>query len=233
MREICRESRLRFRGSTTISNDRNAVFEYFDIWFVWWVIGWELSIPYLYYAGAEWLHGLAMNLPQLYAIAAGGLFALIFIFRVIVSILRATSQQVSSFFFRHLIYPFILQRHRFWGPWIRLDVAVQIVYWVCTLFFILYGVSSSVDIGSRAGRVALVNMIPLYSVTHLSFLANALRITLRFSRRLHDSIDVMTAGLSIVHVILSFVKNQMFSSKTSAYMYCVLVMKRAHDEIRS
>lgn len=54
-----------------------------------------------------------MNVPQIYATAADGLF-LVFVLVNLLS--RGVRERIALFMFKHLTYPYLLHRHRLLGP---------------------------------------------------------------------------------------------------------------------
>lgn len=125
-----------------------------------------------------------MNVPQFYAIAAGGVFVLLLIMKSVSAIqqfLRALAILVA----KHLTYPFLVRRRRLLGPWSRADVLLQVTYLTINIFCLTFRVSSVKEVGARAGTLALINMAPLFFGFHLSFLADILGISLSNIRRMH------------------------------------------------
>jgi hypothetical protein len=68
-----------------------------------------------------------MDTSLVYAIVIGGSFLFLLLINglpLITRLVRYLSPLVS----KHLIYRYILHRHRLLGPWSRADVLVQIIY---------------------------------------------------------------------------------------------------------
>ena len=125
-----------------------------------------------------------MNVTQVYTIAAGGIFVLLFIVKSVSSIqqvLRALAILVA----KYLTYLFIVRRYRILGPWSRADILLQLIYFTINIFYITFRVTSVKDTGARAGTLAIINMAPLFFGFHLSFLADILGISLPNYRRIH------------------------------------------------
>lgn len=62
-----------------------------------------------------------MNVTQVYAIAAGGVFVLLLTVKSVSSVQRVL-RALTILVAKHLAYPFLVRRHRFLGPWSRADV---------------------------------------------------------------------------------------------------------------
>jgi hypothetical protein len=68
-----------------------------------------------------------MDISQAYAIVVGGSFCLLLLINglpLIARLVRYLSPPLS----KHLIYRYVLYRHRLLGPWSRADVLVQLIY---------------------------------------------------------------------------------------------------------
>jgi hypothetical protein len=149
-----------------------------------------------------------MNIPTIYAIAAGGIFLAFFIIQTR-SILIQWTEIFSVFLSRHLTLPVIIDRHRVWGPWTRASVLIHISYVTINVALVFIRNDSLVGAGRRAGELALVNMIFPLSAAHLGYLAELLGITWRSCRRIHRATGWMTVGLLSFHIIAE-VQNKQF-----------------------
>lgn len=162
-----------------------------------------------------------MDITQIYAIAAGGIF---FMF-ILANCLHYISQLIkhASFFtFKHLIYPYLLNRHRFFGPWTRASVLVQLTYMTLNVFCVTFQVSTVSQAGLRAGTLSLINMIPLFAGPHHSFLADLLCVSLNAYRSVHCSAGLMSFVLALFHVLAS-VSLASFSLAKGQYLFELLV----------
>ena len=118
-----------------------------------------------------------MNVPQVYAIAAGGVFVSLLIMKSVSSI-HHIFHALSILVAKHLTYPFLVRRHRLLGPWSRADVLLQVTYFTINMLCMTFRVVSVKDAGARAGTLAMINLTPLFFGFHLSFLADILGISL-------------------------------------------------------
>ncbi|GAA87893.1 cell surface metalloreductase [Aspergillus luchuensis IFO 4308] len=150
-----------------------------------------------------------MNALAIYAIAAGGILAGLFLARTL-SILMNWTTLLSVLTSRHLTLPFIVHRHRLWGPWSRVGVLLHVSYAAINVFLVLYKIKSLAGAGRRAGELALVNLIFPLSATHLSNLADLLGITWRTCRRIHRAAGWMAVALLSFHIIAA-VQDRQFS----------------------
>ena len=164
-----------------------------------------------------------MNLFQFYVIVANDLFALIFIVRFIIFVSQFSRRHVSSFFFQNLMYIFFVQRHKLLNSWTRYNVVLQIFYWVCIIFCIIFRVYFLTNVDIKASTLTIVNIILLYCTTYFNFFVDILKITLFSSFELHDSIGVMTSNLTFVHILINVLKSQHFNLQHFERIYNLLM----------
>ena len=113
-----------------------------------------------------------MDITNVYAIAAGGVFASLILIRLLSYLIQLKSI-VSVLIFRHLTYPYLLDRHRLFGPWTRSDVLIHLLYVTMNVFCLCFPGLLASDTGRRAGTLSLVNMVFIFAGVHLSFLAKS------------------------------------------------------------
>ncbi|QSS65039.1 hypothetical protein I7I51_05880 [Histoplasma capsulatum] len=142
-----------------------------------------------------------MDTVTIYSIVAGGILVTLTLIRVICS-LKSRLNTISMLISKHLAYPYLIKRHRLFGPWTRANVLLYIVYGVVTIFFIAFRVPSASEAARRAGALSLVNMGVTFIATHLSFLADGLGISLKICRRIHRAAGWTAGVLLTLHIIL-------------------------------
>jgi hypothetical protein len=111
---------------------------------------------------------------------------------------------------KYLSYPHVLRRHRYLGPWSGASVVLQRVYISVNALCLGFGVSSIWTAGPRAANLSLINLIPLFAGSHLSFLADVLGITLRMHRRFYRSAGLMSFALLVLHILMMVAKRTSF-----------------------
>ncbi|KAL3439934.1 hypothetical protein BJX65DRAFT_317238 [Aspergillus insuetus] len=142
-----------------------------------------------------------MDATAIYAITAGGIFAALFLTRTL-RYLAKRSKLFSILVSRHLILPFMVDRHQLWGPWTRISVLLHVSYATINIFLTFFRMKSWAGAGRRAGELALVNLIFLLSAIHLSYLADLAGITCRTCRRIHRAVGWMTVALVSFHIVV-------------------------------
>ena len=112
-----------------------------------------------------------MDISLIYAIIIGGSFGLLLLINVLPLIARLV-RYLSPLVSKHLIYRYILHRHQLLGPWSRADVLVQLIYIAGNICCFEFWDTTISQVGLRAGTLAMINLIPLFAVPHLSTLAD-------------------------------------------------------------
>ena len=140
-----------------------------------------------------------MDIPQIYATAAGGFFL---IFILIKFLSRTIRERIALFTFKHLTYSYFLHRHRFLGSWTRSAILVQLIYIALNAFCLGFRAFTLSKAGFRVGNLSWTNMISLFAGPHLSFLADILGFCLGTYRRVHRSAGVMSFALLLFHALV-------------------------------
>ncbi|KAH6972697.1 hypothetical protein EDB80DRAFT_596131 [Ilyonectria destructans] len=105
----------------------------------------------------------------------------------------------SSWVLKHLVYPH------------RADAVLFITYLAANLTCIFVDLPTVEKAGARAGTLALINMLPLYIGPCLSFIADALHISLSAHRRIHAWAGHIVLLLTLFHGIVAAISQGNFS----------------------
>jgi len=143
-----------------------------------------------------------MDITQIYAITAGAIFGLVLMMRAASSFLRFF-RPYSVLLVKHLLYPRVLRRHRFVGPWTRAHVFLHLLYLAVNIFCSTFGVSTIKELGNRTGTMSLINVIPAYFGYHLSFISDMLGLSILDYRRIHASSEAMSVFLGLFHAVIN------------------------------
>ncbi|KAJ6118815.1 hypothetical protein N7471_013435 [Penicillium samsonianum] len=141
-----------------------------------------------------------MEVPAIYAIAAGGIFLALFLIQTR-HVLVDWTESFSVLLSGHLTLPVLVRRHRILGPWTRAGILVHVSYIAVNIALVFLRTESLVDSGRRAGELALINMIFPLSAAHLGFLAGLLGINWRTCRKIHRAIGWTAIALLSFHII--------------------------------
>ena len=164
-----------------------------------------------------------MDVPQIYATAAGGFF-LIFIFVKFLS--RTVRERIALFTSKHLTYPYFVHRHRLLGSWTRSGILLQLIYIALNVFCLSFSVSTLPKAGLRAGNLSLANMIPLLAGLYLSFLADIVGFRLGTYRCVHRSAGVIFFALLLFHVLVVIFQRTSLSLRISEHLYETIICPR-------
>lgn len=143
-----------------------------------------------------------MDITQIYAIATGAIFGLVLMIRVASFFVRFF-RPYSVLLMKHFLYPHVLRRHRFFGPYTRAQVLLHLLYLAVNIFCSIFGVSSIKELGTRTGTLSLINMIPSYFGYHLSFASDMLGLSIINYRRIRASTGAMSVFLGLFHAVVS------------------------------
>lgn len=141
-----------------------------------------------------------MEVPAIYAIAAGGIFLALFLIQIR-HVLVDWTESFSVLLSGHLTLPVLVRRHRILGPWTRAGILVHVSYIAVNIALVFLRTESLVDSGRRAGELALINMIFPLSAAHLGFLAGLLGISWRTCRKIHRATGWTVVALLSFHII--------------------------------
>lgn len=144
-----------------------------------------------------------MDLTQIYSLVIGEVFFVLVLYHTIVIMLHSVQHYTVPFALRHLVYPFILHRYHFVGPWTRCYLVLQLLYWGCTLSCTGVGVKTLTQASARAGSLAVINLVPLFFGGHLGFAADLIGMPLLAYRQVHSSIGMVASVLTIFHVLVN------------------------------
>ena len=163
-----------------------------------------------------------MDVTQFYAIAAGGCIALLFIIHTL-NQLSWLIKPCDALLRKHFLYPLLLRRNRFLGPWTRAQVAFELTYFAANVFCTCFKVSTGSDVATRAGHLSLINMVPAYFGFHLSFVCTLLGVSLPRYRLFHASTGTMSIILGVIHAIINAIGKPNFGTRGSGQVFKLIV----------
>lgn len=165
-----------------------------------------------------------MDALAIYAITAGGILGSLFFLGWTLWVIANWSTSFSVLYARHLSVPFIVHTHQFGGPWTRVGIFLHVSYAAINVFLVFFRMQSLADAGSRAGELALINLIFPLSTIHLNFFADLLGITWRTCCRIHRATGWMAIALLSFHIVAAVQMREFsFSFHESANLFTMLV----------
>lgn len=163
-----------------------------------------------------------MEITQVYAIAAGSVF-LIVIFVNLRPYITQCLEILSLMTSKYLVYPQIIHRHRYLGPWSLADVLLHLIYITVNVLCVSFKASSIWIAGLRAANLSLINIIPLFAGPHLSFIADLLGVYLSTFQRLHRVTGIMSSALLVFHVLTVVATQHSFPLRVLENMWGLIV----------
>jgi hypothetical protein len=160
-----------------------------------------------------------MDIIPVCVITVGGIISLLLLYRLHPCVVRFVGYMLVLVS-KHLTYLYLLYRHRLFGLWSRVGVALQITFFLINLFCISFVVSifpisirlsKPAEAGSRSGTLALVTLIPLLTSAYYALLADLTRVLLQKIRLIHRSAGVAVPLLCLLHVLIALTSKVSFS----------------------
>jgi hypothetical protein len=166
-----------------------------------------------------------MDITLGYAIAVGGILLILLLINLLPCLPYVISvpQPFSCQKLKYLTYYYLINRHRFWGPWTPVDVMIQLAYITSNSVCLGFRFPSIATAGIRASNLSLINLIPLFLGPHLSFLADILGVSLSTFQRIHRSAGLMSLGLVLFHALVIVISSTAFTLSNAKNISAVVV----------
>jgi hypothetical protein len=146
-----------------------------------------------------------MDSTKLYAIAAASAILIWIFFRALAWLLRILKFILVIFVARHLLYPLLYRRRRFFGAPTRFQALSTAMYVTANVASLVLGTKSASQVGLRAGIMASINLLVLLVGPRLSLVADYLGISCRANLQIHCCVGRMTIIHAVIHVVLALV----------------------------
>ena len=162
-----------------------------------------------------------MDIIQVYAIAIAILFniSIIFTYHPFTYLFW---EQVSYYFISYLNYLYLVRRRRYIGSWTLVVFLIQLTYITLNVFCLSFRILSILEAATRAGTLSLINFLPPFAGSHLSFLINITSTPLYIYRLIHRSIRLMSFFLALLHILVSVTYGS-FSLEISKNLFGLVV----------
>jgi hypothetical protein len=169
-----------------------------------------------------------MDITSIYAVTAGGICATLFFVNIFPYVAPLASK-TSTFIFKHFIFPFLLRRHSFVGPWTRGAVLVHALYIATNLFCLCFRAMSRVDAARRAGALSMINMVALFTTGNLTICTDIFRISRLIGLQIHRATGWMVASLIGLHIVLMMITQKGFPLAKSDNLFALIVCRAFID----
>lgn len=164
-----------------------------------------------------------MNLVNIYAISLCGAFVIMclfnkgpILFHFALRLIRHLTRQSCFVTLKYVVYPTVLRKKS------RLWALLQLIYWTGTISSNFIATSGLKTIGTRAGNIALINLLPLFLGGRLSLLADLLGIQSKSYVQIHSTCGVMVCLQAMFHTFLAIHQQGWFPEK-KIQLYGILV----------
>lgn len=130
---------------------------------------------------------------------AGALLASI-LTRIITVLIRYVCRRLLYLITRHIMYPILVRRTRFFPPITRWRFLSTLAYWAGILVCNFIGVILMSDVANRVGVLSTINFVPLVMFRSLGVAADITGISLQMSQFIHGSLAFITLVEVIMHI---------------------------------
>ena len=163
-----------------------------------------------------------MEATYIYVIAAGGIFTILFLLTLRLHF-KQFIEHIVLWQFKYLTYPQILHRHSHLGPWTLAGVVLHTGYIAANVSCLKFWKSTTKKVGFCAANLALVNMMPLFLGTYLSFLSDLFGVSLKSWRMVHCSAGIMSFSLMLLYILIVVASCVSFSLSVPENLYALIV----------
>jgi hypothetical protein len=192
-----------------------------------------------------------MELTQIYAILVGAILIVLLLcscaasvhrhirlldrctrrtFRWLIRPFRILAKSAAFRWSQLLLYPDVVGRHRYLGPWRPVDFIHPVLYLSINSFCVVFRAKSVQAAGLRAANLAIINAIPLFSGPHLGFLADILGVSLSTHRSVHRLAAIMVVLLLMVHCLAAIAGKDSFPLRIAENMWALIVSLHHHHQ---
>lgn len=163
-----------------------------------------------------------MEPTQIYAISLGAVLGCLLLLNVQSTMVKAWGI-MQSLLRQHLVYPTIVGRHQYAGPWSRAELLLTLLFLTLNGFCMGFKISSLTEAGIRAAKLCLINLIPLLGNPQTAFLANVLGISRTSCHQAHVVGGLMSGVMLVVHVIIAIIVRRPFSLEVDEDLWGLIV----------
>ena len=166
-----------------------------------------------------------------YAACLGGLLFLLVLFPLLRSVcplalqlpILYVTRYISPFFARHLTHRTLIRRRKFMSRWSWTKALVVLFYFGVNILCLFLRFPGADQVGLRAGTLSLINMMILYTSPHLSFISDALGMSLDTYRHVHSSAGLMSFVLAAFHATMGTLNQGALSLQVPRDLFALIV----------
>ena len=142
-----------------------------------------------------------MDFDSAFAIGFLGIFVLTCIIYQVTRAWQRLRQPAARWLQRHVVLPTLFSGRHLINP-TRGKVILLLVHWTVAGFYNVYQVHSVPDAASRAGRSALLHILPLLTPNHAFFVSYIFQSSLPTARFIHYTLGCMSVLQGVLHCLL-------------------------------
>lgn len=142
------------------------------------------------------------TLSDVYALSIGSALILLLSYRLMSSLYKRLPRRLLGYLLRMTALPYLLRRHRYFGPVAVIDIVPWLLYLGANTFFAIYRVQSLDDAAYRLALLAETNMILLFLGSQLSFAADLVGLNIRRFSKIHLAAGCVVTVESAGHVLI-------------------------------
>ena len=164
----------------------------------------------------------------IYAICIAACLLINILWTLLKWISKFTRYRMLFWLAKHVVYPIIIRRTRFFPPITRIFALLTLLHWAGTLACNLVNVSSLAQAGQRAGILSIINFAPVLMFWSLGSAATLTGLSLRTVQLVHGSFGAMALVQSIAHIVINLAHTT-FNSQNIIQLSGLLVKKPRHS----
>lgn len=173
-----------------------------------------------------------MEILTIYAAVAGSILMGLAITRALVY-LGPWNNAIYIFVAENFMYPYVLGRHSFLGPWTRAGILMHLGYATSNIFLVFFGSPSLRMAGSRAGTLSLINTVFLMASLSQSNVADLLGISVKACRRIHRAVGWMVLSLGAFHTVVMLMNQRSEKLEENRRLFAIIVSRNTCLDICS
>lgn len=145
-----------------------------------------------------------MEIARIYAIGFLGFLATLLVghqARRIVAFVYGRWHNACRYAGTHLVLPKLFRGRPFFNP-TRSESLCYVLHGISVVVFNAYGVKSLIEAQTRTAQLTVIHLVPLVVCVQLSYIANALGLSLRVVSKMHAAFGSMVALHGLAHACM-------------------------------
>ena len=145
---------------------------------------------------------MAVIVELIYAICMAACLLINILWTLLKWVSKSTRYRILFWLAKHVVYPIVIRRTRFFPPITRLFVLLTLLHWAGTLACNLVNITSLAQAGQRAGLLSVINLAPVLMFWSLGSAATWTGLSIRTIQLVHGSFGTMALFQGIAHIVI-------------------------------